>query len=109
MARYALLHLDEKLGLTLRATSIQDLVYLNRQILQYLEDQESKLTPARRKKLVAGAERYLEHLRAGGQTEIVADFINQTEREDFRRASGMLLASPAIMKALGDFIEKVKL
>lgn len=104
-----LLHLTDKLALALRATSIQDLIYLNRQILQYLEDQESKLTPARRKKLIAGAERYLEHLRQGGQTEIVADFINQTERDDFRKASGILLGSPAILKALTDYIEKVKL
>jgi hypothetical protein len=104
-----LLQLNDKLALTLRESSIQDLVHLNRQILQYLEDQESKLTPARRKKVVAGVERYLDHLRSGRQTEIVADFINQTEREDFRRASALLLTSPAIMKTFTDAIEKVRL
>jgi MoxR-like ATPase len=104
-----LLHLDDKLSATLRATSIQDLVYLNRQILQFIEDQEDKPSAPRRKKIAAGAERYLELLRSGKQTEVVADFINQTERDDFRKASALLLATPAIMRLMTDYIEKVKL
>jgi hypothetical protein len=104
-----LLHLDDKLAALLRSTSLQDLIYLNRQILGYLEDQEAKLTPARRKKMIAGAERYIELLRSAAQTEVVADFINQTGRDDFRKATALLLSSPALLRVLTDYIDKVKL
>ncbi len=104
-----LLHWNEKLEQTLRKTSLPDLVYLNRQILQYIQDQDLKLADAKRKKLVQGTERYLEFLRGGKQTEVVADFINLTERDDFKRAMSMLLASPKLMQLLTDYIDKVKL
>jgi translation elongation factor EF-Tu-like GTPase len=103
------LRMDDKIKQALRALSIQDLVALNRQILQHVEDQASKITPARQKKIVAGVEQYLDFLRTGGQTEVVADFINLTERDDFGRASGLVLASPAIMKLFTDYIAKVKI
>jgi hypothetical protein len=104
-----LLRLDEKVTQALRAMTVQDLVHLNRRILQYIEDQAERLAPARRKKIVAGMERYIELLRSGRQTEVVADLINQTERDEFGKASALLLASPAIMQLLTDYIEKVKL
>ena len=104
-----LLRLDAKLADTVRATSLQDLVHLNRDILHYLDDQAPKLTPARQKKLLAGAERYLELLRSGQKTEILADLINLTERDEHTRASALLLGSPSIMRLFTDYIEKVKL
>lgn len=104
-----LLHWDEKLEHLLRATSLPDMVYLNRQILQFIEDQDPKLAELKRKKIVRGAERYIEFLRSGKQTEVVADFINLTGRDDFKRAMGILLASPALMQLLTDYIAKVKL
>jgi hypothetical protein len=104
-----LLHWDEKLEAALRATSLPDLVYLNRQILQYIEEQDPKLAEAKRKKIVRGVERYIEFLRSGKQTEVVADFINLTGRDDFKRAMGILLASPTLMQLLTDYIAKVKL
>lgn len=104
-----LLHWNEKLEQILRVTSVPDLVYLNRQIIQYIQDQDSKLAEAKRKKLVQGTERYLEFLRGGKQTEVVADFINLTGREDFKRAMSLLLASPKLMQLLTDYIDKVKL
>lgn len=104
-----LLHWDDKLEAMIRATSLHDLVGLNRQILQYIEEQEPKFTPAKRKKIVSGTERYIEFLRSGKQTEVVADFINLTGREDFRKAMGVLLASPTMMNLLTDYIDKVKL
>lgn len=104
-----LLRWNEKVEHTLRATSLPDLVYLNRQILQYIQDQDPKLAEAKRKKLVQGTERYLEFLRGGKQTEVVADFINLTGREDFKRAMSMLLASAKLMQLLTDYIDKVKL
>lgn len=104
-----LLHWNEKLEHAIRSSSMQDLVYLNRQILQYIQDQEAKPTEAKRKKLVQGTERYLEFLRAGKQNEIVADFINLSGREDFKRAMTTLLASPKLMQLLTDYIGKVKL
>jgi MoxR-like ATPase len=103
-----LLRLDEKMAQTLRATSVQDLVQLNRQIMHHLDEQAEGLSAAKRKKLLAGAERYLDFLRTGGKTEIVADLINLTEKSEFEKASALLVASPAIMKLLTDYIEKVK-
>lgn len=103
------LRMDDKAKAALRAMSLQDLAGMNRQILQYIEDQTDKLTPARQKKIVGGVEHYLEHLRAGGQTEIVADFINLTERDDLHKASALLLGSTSIMSILTSYIEKVKL
>jgi MoxR-like ATPase len=104
-----LLHWDEKLENALRATSLPDLVYLNRQILQFIEDQDPKLAEAKRKKILRGTERYIEFMRSGKQTEVVADFINLTGREDFKRAMSILLASPTLMQLLTDYIAKVKL
>jgi hypothetical protein len=104
-----LLRLDDKLAAVIKTTSVQDLVYLNRQVLQYIEDQEDKPNAAKRKKIAAGAERYLELLKSGKQTEIVADFINQTERDDFRKASTLLISTPSIMRLMEDFMQKVKL
>jgi MoxR-like ATPase len=104
-----LFHMDDKLAAAVRATSLPDLVYLNRQILHYIEEHEARLAPARRKKVAPGAERYIELLRSGGQTEVIADFINQTSRDDFRKASALLLASPALLRVLTDYIDKVKL
>jgi hypothetical protein len=101
--------MDEKIIQALRAMSIQDLSHLNRQLLHYIEDHAKKLTPARQKKIVAGVERYIDLLRSGKQTEVVADFINLTERDDFAKASALLLASPSLMQILTDYIEKVKL
>ncbi len=104
-----LLHLDAKMADALRSTSVQDLVQLNRQIMHHLDEQAEGLTPAKLKKLLAGAERYLAFLRAGGKTEIVADLINLTEKTELEKASALLVTSPAIMKIFTDYIEKVKL
>lgn len=103
------LRMDDKAKAALRAMSVQDLVGMNRQILQHVEDQADKLTAARQKKVVAGVEQYVGFLRTGGQTEVVADLINQTERDEFGKASGLLLASPAIMKIFTTYIAKVKI
>jgi MoxR-like ATPase len=104
-----LLRLDDKMAQTLRATSVQDLVQLNRQIMHHLDEQAEGLTPARKKKLLAGTERYLDFLRTGGKTEIVADLINLTEKSEFEKAAALLVSSPAIMKLFTDYIDKVKL
>ncbi len=104
-----LFKLDDALAATLRSLSVQDLVHLNRDLLHHVEEQAPKLTPARRKKILAGVERYLDLMRKGRQTEVVADFINLTERPDFAQASGLLLASPAMVQLFTDYIDKVKL
>jgi AAA domain (dynein-related subfamily) len=104
-----LLRLDDTLAATLRALSVQDLVNLNRDVLHYVEDQAPSLKPARQKKIVAGVERYLDLMRSGRQTEVVADFINLTERPELARASALLLGSPALLQLLTDYVDKVKL
>jgi MoxR-like ATPase len=105
----ALFKLDDKLAAVLRGTSVQDLVHLNRDILHYVEDQAPKLTPAKQRKILAGVEKYVDFMRSGKQTEVVADFINLTERPELARASGVLLSSPAITKLLTDYVDKVAL
>lgn len=106
-----LLHFDDRVKAELLAQPLQGLSHLNRQILYYIEERvaRDKMAPAQKKKIGAGVERYIDLLRQERRTEAVADFINQTEKAEFKRASGLLLASPRLMEVLTDYIDKVKL
>jgi MoxR-like ATPase len=108
-AEDVLLRLDEKTAQIVRSMSVQDLVQLNRQIMHHVEEAAEGITPAKKKKLLAGAEKYLDLLRSGQKNEIVADLINLTEKSEFEKASGLLLGSPAIFKLFTDYVERVKL
>jgi hypothetical protein len=89
--------------------SLEERVTANRQILHYIEEQAETLTPARKERLLRGAEQYVDLLREGRHTEVLADLINLTSRSEFAKAAALLLGSAAIMTAMTDYIEKVKM
>lgn len=108
-AEDVLFKLDAKVRAEIDRLSLPELAALNRQVLYHLQAEAPKLPLPRKKTAVTNIEAYLQHLRAAGQTEGVADFINLTDKPDLERASGLLLSSPGIMALLTDYIEKVKL
>jgi len=103
-----LLRLDARLLAELGGLELQELLYLNRRALAWIEERAARLGP-RRATVVRNVERYVAHLRGAGQTEVVADLINHLERAELAEASEVLLTSPALMEALADYIEKVRL
>lgn len=104
-----LLKFTRKLSKELDSLSLQDLIYLNKQMMFWLDENIPKTDPKKKQKILSNTEKYIQYLKDTQRAEVVADLINQIESSDFKYVSGFLLESPTIMAMLQKYIEGVKL
>lgn len=100
---------NERLIEGLNRLSLPDLIYLNKQLVRWIEERGSGLVGKKRQKVLENVERYIDYLKQGEKREAVADLINLAEKGNFAHVSALLLESPKILKTFEHYIQKVKL
>lgn len=105
-----LLKFTRKLTKELDSLSLQDIIYLNKQVIFWLDENIRNMAEAKRKKALSNLEKYIIYLKETDRREAIADLINQVESSDCEYAcSFIMLESPEIMKLLEKYIHGVKL
>ncbi len=89
--------------------AVPELVAVNREILQWLEQNAPKLVSKKRASTIAHVEKYIDYLKRAERTEAIADLVNQFDKLHFARASAMLLESTTMLDTLERYIGAVKL
>jgi len=108
-ADQVLLHFGKKTTQDLEKMPLPDMIYLNKQMLYWIEENNPKLTDLKRQQVVKNLEKYFEHLKQAEQKEVIADFINRLEKGGFTQANVLILESSTLMKTFEQYIHSVSL
>lgn len=92
----------------LKSFKLQDFVFLNEQIMYWLNGDNYK--PAKKATVLKNFHQYLLHLKKVKQTEAIAHVASMLESAKFEKIAGFLIAdSVEIMKDLEEYIHNIKL
>ncbi|KPA16716.1 ATPase AAA [Candidatus Magnetomorum sp. HK-1] len=103
------LHFTKALIKELDKLSLQDIVYLNQQILFWTNEHVKDMKPGLQKKSLKNIEKYTKYLKTSDKKEAIADFFNTLQTGDLDYVRNLFIESKEIYDLLVKYAEKVKL
>jgi len=104
-----LFHFTKKLIKQLDQLSLQDIIYLNQQLLFWINENIPDMNDSKKKKSLTNLEKYMEYLKDSDRREAIADFFNTLEHGNMDNTRSFFVDSDKIFELLTKYAENVKL